>query len=372
MSKKEIEIKIKKFLPIHKQIYEYLKSKIIDGEFKPLQKLPTERELAKNLSINRITLRKALRELKKEGFIFSCRSKGTFVSDIKNTLSEVINVGVLLPPLVNFNKDIDVYFSLLLRSIMNEAQNNNINLVFPERNRKTYHDIVNLYHLKGLLIIAPKKNEVKQLVKLADANLPFVIVSSTISDNRLLNRCVDADNVKGSFDLTEYLIKLGHKRIAFICGDVNEFNFADRLYGYKTALNKYNITYNPNYVVYINPNKKYDEEGYRLTKSLLKACPTPTAIFASDDNIAAGVVKALKEAHLRIPEDISVAGFDDTIAKYLEPPITSVKQPVEEIGKTGVTKLIQEYNYKTISSYIVFPTKVVHRRSCSKPKDEKL
>ncbi|MDF2520036.1 MAG: transcriptional regulator [Clostridia bacterium] len=148
---------------------------------------------------------------------------------------------------------------------------------------------------------------------------------------------IEVDNFTGAYDAVTHLIKSGHKRIMFLSGQLNIKLSKDRLEGYKRALADNNIEYYENLVVV---GKYTSEFGYESMKNT-----TPdkavTAIFCGNDLIAIGAMNALKEKNIRIPEDISIVGFDDIyISSLVTPALTTVRQPSYEIGYQAVEMLI--------------------------------
>ncbi len=151
------------------------------------------------------------------------------------------------------------------------------------------------------------------------------------------------DNYSGAVSATEHLINLGHKRIGYIGGDPRSYLTdisvdEQRLSGYQDALKKNNITTSDD--LYTTGKYYSVEDGYQAMEKFLKEGEI-TAVIASCDILAAGVLQAIYEHHLRVPHDISVVGFDDTYAPYLSPPLTTVRQPMFEIGQTAARIAIE-------------------------------
>lgn len=149
---------------------------------------------------------------------------------------------------------------------------------------------------------------------------------------------VAIDDLQGACDITEYLLKLGHRRIAFIKGHPDHGASAHRLQGYQKALKQAGIEVDPSFT----PQGYFSfDSGIECAERLLKLPVRPTAIFASNDDMAAGVLHVLHEAGISVPGEISVAGYDDShISRYVWPSLTTVRQPVSEMAKLAVLKLI--------------------------------
>jgi DNA-binding LacI/PurR family transcriptional regulator len=146
------------------------------------------------------------------------------------------------------------------------------------------------------------------------------------------------DNRAGACDAVRHLIDLGHQRIAIVCGPMSTSSAWQRCAGYSQAMEEAGLTVRPDWVV----EETFDQEGgYRGAQRLISQSERPTAIFATADLMALGVMQALRAAGLRIPEDMSVVGFDDIPAATLTtPPLTTINQPKYEMGKRAAELLL--------------------------------
>ena len=150
---------------------------------------------------------------------------------------------------------------------------------------------------------------------------------------------VMTDNFQGGKIVAEYLCKLGHKKIGMICGPPHDDNFSERVEGFKKGLREYGVEIKEKFFVF----SLYDAgSGYHAMQKFFSFSECPTAIFAGDDILAMGAMKAIYEKKLKIPEDISIVGFDNNpFSAHLIPPLTTVKQPTEEIGKRAMEILVE-------------------------------
>ncbi|NCU12518.1 MAG: substrate-binding domain-containing protein, partial [Sphingomonadaceae bacterium] len=139
-------------------------------------------------------------------------------------------------------------------------------------------------------------------------------------------------------DMTTHLINTGHRRIGFIKGHPNHMASEDRLAGYRRALDRAGIAHDPALV----RDGEFDfESGVRAAQVLLDLPVAPTAIFASNDDMAAGVLAVAHDRNMDLPGDLSVAGFDDTtLARTVWPPLTTIHQPMAELARTATEILI--------------------------------
>jgi LacI family transcriptional regulator len=148
-------------------------------------------------------------------------------------------------------------------------------------------------------------------------------------------------------DMTEHLLSLGHRRIGFVVGHPDHGTSQDRLAGYTSALERHDIEFDESLV----QQGYFDyESGYRSAINLLALEPRPTAIFASNDRMAMGVLTAAHESGLDIPHELSVAGFDDTsIAQFAWPTLTTVRQPITRIAEVATETLLKLLHGRTES-----------------------
>ena len=139
--------------------------------------------------------------------------------------------------------------------------------------------------------------------------------------------------------VTEFLLNLGHRRIGFIIGHPDHGSSHDRLAGYRSALERHDIDYDDSLV----EQGRFDyESGYSCARNLLSLNPRPTAIFASNDPMAMGVLSAAHEIKLDVPRELSVAGFDDSpLARHAWPPLTTVRQPITDVARLATEVLMQ-------------------------------
>lgn len=215
------------------------------------------------------------------------------------------------------------------------------------------------------IIIAGKIPE--QLIKrLSKYKLPIVFVDYLSEvDNYPV---VLIDNVFGGLLATEHLINCGHKNIAFIGGDIKHPSISDRLIGYKQALAKYGIPDNKKFIITHSPypNRQY---GYESAKKLFGSNKNNiTAIFACNDAMAIGAMQYLKDNGYKIPQDVSIVGFDDVETDLLiDPPLTTVKVPKVEIGAEALRFMIDILkNKKAKAKKILVPVELIIRKSTCK------
>lgn len=216
----------------------------------------------------------------------------------------------------------------------------------------------------GLLLILPSEPEA-YMDTLLHHHFPYVLIDHQgIGKNCPLVR---ATNEQGGYDATRYLIELGHRRIGFITGRMHMGCAVDRLAGYKAALTAHNLPVDPELIY---EGDFFQPKGYAGARALLSLPHPPSAIFASNDVSAFGAMEAVRDQGLRLPEDVSIIGFDDIPqAASVHPPLTTVRQPLEEMGRMA-TRLLLEYiqDPGLPMKQIELPTELAIRSSCQPPR----
>lgn len=218
----------------------------------------------------------------------------------------------------------------------------------------------NFYERKvdGLIIVAPNVNSIQfELIEKDD--IPVVLAGERTS-HRI--SYVDADNERGGELAVEYLYRMGHRKIGMITGTSTMRNAIDRLNGFLNAMRKFGLEIRKDWI--INGDFHY-YGGTVAIKQLLKASELPTAIFCANDLSALGAIAELKKSGVRVPQDISVIGFDNiNVAQYSHPPLTTIEQPIFEMGKAAAELLLAKINNKQVTSQgRIFPVKIIERDS---------
>jgi LacI family transcriptional regulator len=195
--------------------------------------------------------------------------------------------------------------------------------------------------------------------------MPVVVL-----DRRIQSRRVDSvrsDSEAGAYTLTEHLIGLGHRRIAVLTGRRSVSTSVDRVAGYRRALLDADLELDDDLVVH---GEYTQVDGHRMAQRILAVEPRPTAIFAANNFIAFGAMRALREAGVRIPEEMSIVAFDDLPAAWMSDPfLTVVDQPAYEIGRRGAELLLSRLDGSTTGPghEVVLSSELIIRRSSAAP-----
>jgi DNA-binding LacI/PurR family transcriptional regulator len=218
----------------------------------------------------------------------------------------------------------------------------------------------------GVILTGFSLGQTDAVTDMVRAGIPCVVIWEKLKDKRI--SYVGFDNFRAAESMTEYLIGLGHRRIGLIIGPFSKVGrVRKRLEGYLRALGRHRIQKDMSLVVETEPTL---ENGWEAMNGLLDLRRRPTAVFAASDVLAMGAMRGVRERGLGIPEDISVAGFDDMVfAAYCEPPLTTVRVANYEIGERAVEVLLEavERDPCLVRQHCM-DTELVIRGSCCKPK----
>lgn len=220
---------------------------------------------------------------------------------------------------------------------------------------------LNISSVEGVIFSDIIGNE-EQVDDIVEAGLPCVIINYYTKD--LPVSCVSIDNFNAAVDAVEYMVKLGHSRIATITGALKTQVAIDRLNGYLTVLEKHKIEKKKDYIKYGDFGR---ESARILTKELIRIKTPPTAIFAASDEMAVGAIQVCMENGVSVPGDISVIGFDDNplALNYSPIPLTTIRQPLHKMAVVA-TQMLNQIIQKKIKANkrIILPTELVERSSC--------
>mgnify|MGYP006274845663 FL=1 len=274
-----------------------------------------------------------------------------------SNLIGVIGAGMERPFLAN-----------LLKGIEAEARERGYALIYGDSDgefekEQNYLNIMKQKKIDGIILITTNYyNDLLSIVK--NYQIPVVFASGYISDPEI--SCVTVDNVAGAYDIVEFLCQAGHRDIAFIKGpDLDLLASQERLRGVKLALRLSEIKYNPNR--FIEGDFTF-ESGYSAAEKIINKFPDVTAIFAFNDEMAVGAIRYLKEQNIKVPEEISVVGFDGIeLGKYTDPSLTTIEQSGYQLGLKSIEMLNKIINKEKIEDNKVFiPHKLVVRESTNK------
>ena len=347
--------------PKYRQLKEILKEQINKGKLKPGDRIPPEEKIAERYGVSLGTVRQAMAELVNEGLIYKEQGKGTFIAEKKK--KKTFSIGLLLTDIGN------PFFSQLARSIQEKAHLLEYSVIYYNTDDQLSREAESIDMLIKMradgLILVPvlKDGEEKLIQKLRENDIPFVYLDRYL--NKPVSDYIIIDNLSGVRQAMEYLISLGHQRIGCISAQPYTWTAEQRVKAYKKIVREKVLATDASLVQISDlPD---DKGGYDATNKLLSIKNRPTAIFATNDIIGIGAYKAARDKGIKIPQGLSLIGFDDIEASsHLEIPLTTVFQPIDKMGQMAV-KVLAERSEKEDSENlqkIVLEPKLVIRESC--------
>lgn len=224
---------------------------------------------------------------------------------------------------------------------------------------KCYTEVLLNKQVDGIIFMATG-DDMQSLQELVSRQLPVVVVDRFM-DKMELDEVV-TDNLQSGYLATSYLITNGHRRIAIIRGPSNITPSAQRVTGYHQALSEANLPIVPDLEA---TGDFHVESGYFAAQKLLHQKEPPTAIFACNDLMAIGALRAIHEAGLRVPEDISLIGHDDIeMASYIRPTLTTIAQPITQLAETAIKWLVERIELPSLPPrQTVLANRLVERQS---------
>ncbi len=217
----------------------------------------------------------------------------------------------------------------------------------------------------GLILFCSDTKDKELVQKIKASSFPFVMIENHFSDININNIIID--NVNGARKAVQHLAELGHKRVAHITGNMEHRASVDRLQGYLAAVKDFGLLSIPEYIIETDAGK---DSGYFAIDKLIHLEQPPTAIFTFNDVIGYEVVKRLTELGIRVPQDISIVGFDNIteVLNYIPSSVllTSMKQPMDLVAQKAIELIIKNIENNSLEPQLVsFDTCLTHGNSCA-------
>jgi LacI family transcriptional regulator len=267
-------------------------------------------------------------------------------------------IGLVLPDSAN------PFFAEISRGIEDEAFKKGYsvflcNTELDMQRELFYVDVLSNKQVDGIIFVAAG-DQADAMDFLVRRNMPVVMIDRDVPNVEA--DAVLTDHELGGFLATRHLLELGHRHIACIAGPSSITPSAERITGYRRALEEAGISYDQNLIIRGDYHAK---SGMEITHSILQMNPRPTAIFALNDLMALGALRAAAEADCSVPGDLAVVGYDDLeIAHFTTPPLTTIAQPKKEIGTQAIQLLVDRISHKSRPpSRLVLPPELIIRRS---------
>lgn len=324
----------------------------------------TLKDIAKKAGVNVSTVSRALNDdprVKKETkslIVAIAKQLNYQPDDLARGLvrKETKTIGVIVPEFIN------VFYAEVIGAIEEKLAEKGFSIIlgksdFDSQKEKDYIQLFLRKRVDGI-IVSSHMQTYELFKRMKNQKTPIVLID-TYGDEPEFNS-INIDNIYGVKQVIGHLVTLGHRDIAFIGDNITT---AHRLEGYKLALKEFNLNFNDQLVCI--DDIRLEKGGFDKMQKLLRGQEKVTAVFCVNDNMAIGAIKAAKNEGLRVPEDISIVGFDDLpIASYLDIPLTTVKQPKGEIGNMAASILLKNIDNKKhsfIQNIILKPELIIRQ-----------
>lgn len=357
-------ILIEDICPKYSRLKKHLLDQLKSGVLRPGQQLDTETVLAKQFNLSRQTVRQALGELEKEGWIIRQQGRGTFITE------QVIKpkpIGLIIKSISNY------IFPEIARGIEHRLNEAGFELKLylsrdnPEREAECLKKVLE-NEVDGL-IIEPAKNiepcrNLQYYRELGKRQIPCLFLHSYWKE--LDPAYLILDDCRGGYLATQYLLQLGHKKIAGIFNKDSRQGI-DREAGYRMALEEYGIRPEQWLIGEYHYQSDYATFPFQFVQEILKRPHPPTAIFCYNDLDAIRALEAIRQAGLKVPDDISLIGYNDSgLTTVSEVKLTSVKHPKGDLGIQAAGLIISMIRHSIEKPRMIIQPELIIRSSCRK------
>ncbi|BBI31724.1 GntR family transcriptional regulator [Cohnella abietis] len=354
--------------PKYLQLKEEILSWLASGRYRPGDKLPSENELAEQYSLSRQTVRQSIGELVQEGWIAREQGKGTFVSKQsaeRRNASGNRTVGVITTSIS------DYIFPSIVRGVESALKDKGYRLLLSstdnrkERERESLEMM--LSHSVCGLIVEPTKSaegnpNFDNYLAIEDHGIPMLMINETYSD--LDCQSVRVDDDAGGLMAANYMLELGHRQLAGFF-KTDDYQGVRRMKGFIRACREHNLASEESTIVRYSTEDK-GERPQAMLRELLQSDTPPTAIVCYNDQLAVSLLDTIRELGLRVPEDLSIIGYDDSfLATATETKLTTIEHPKSALGERAANLLIMqlEKGQAPTSKESLYPPKLIIRQS---------
>lgn len=317
--------------------------------------------------INPETREKIMRVIEERGFVPNNSAR-----NLKRTETKAI--ALLIKGISN------PFFTGMIGTIELEMEKRGFDLILHHVESKENEvdvalELIKEKRLQGIIFLGGEFSHSDE--KLSLINVPYVFSTAGLNQKQIKSggyACISVDDLTESNRVVDYLLDMGHKDIAILTAREDDMSVGKlRLDGYKKAIKDRGIEVNPKLINYLHPGEVSEEytmeNGYKLTKELLAKNIHFTALYAISDTLALGALRAIREAGLKVPEDISVMGFDGiNLGDFSNPRISTLRQPTEDMALATVEMLCDIIGGKRSNEQLLLPGELVIRESTRPPK----
>lgn len=338
------------------------------GRFKVGDRFPTEIDLAKDYGLSRPTVREALLQLEREGFLVRRRGAGTVV-----VATEPARKGVSLAAVVPCIRDREGVYAAIVRGMEDVINDQGHSFVLCNHDQRlekatAYIERLVATHAAGVLLSpleVPEYRETNRVLveMMQKASMPFVLVDKSLSSDDFARFSFVGTNSFSSMQvMVRHLVSVGHRRMAFF-GDGPIHTCRERRRGFEEEVRANGLELRAEWIL---PFSFDADHGTPAVRELLKKTDRPSVIVCVNDGSAEMVYGIARELGLIIPRDLAVVGFDDLpMAEALNPPLTTMRQPLVDVGRMAVEVLLEKIHRKMIGErQHSLPCELVVRKSC--------
>ncbi len=352
--------------PLYRQVADVLRLQIQQGQFNPREPMPTHRELVTKFDVSPATIREALRTLTKEGLIVGEQGRGTFVrqaaaSDASESeQASFQRVGLVMP------LGVGSFFAGMVEVIEDAVESRGSRVVLINNREDADLEMLRVRDLvgegvDGLLWMCPEKKSNARFFRQIVMQMPVVAIDRTLDADDELVSLVEADNYGGMYQMVQHMVSQGRRHIALVKKPVNVSSVVRRGRGYEMALRDAGIEPRAEWIF-----ESRSRDDQRCVERILESDCSFDAIVCETDDVGLGVIYALHERGVRVPDDIAVSGFNDSV--YASPLMTSVGWDVEQMGSRAANLLMDQIEKQRSGqgyerARISIPTHVVPRAS---------
>ena len=330
--------------------------------------MSTINEIAKKLGLSNATVSRALNNKKgvrpevREEILRVAKQMDYFPNSVARALvqKKAGAIGIMIPRANEFAFQ-NPFYSHMLLGLGTVATRHNYRLTLSINERKSYVAMFQQRVVDGIVVVANRIDD-ERIAELAEKKVPSVVVPGFPQDSKIKIASINSENVKSVYRAVSYLISLGHHKIAFILGSMNSLYTIERLSGYKAAFRDHHLQYDQKYIVESDFTKM---EGFRLMGQLLDLPDPPSSIICIGDMVTLGVLKQINHRGIKIPADISVVAIGcSDFYELFEPPLTTIKSPVVQIGQMAAELVINYLEHGSCrDEQVLIPSEFIIRES---------
>lgn len=357
--------------PIRSQLKALLMKEIEEGRFKAGGRIPSERELAERYRISRASVRESIAELINSGILFRTVGRGTFVTieppaprQTPSTIPEPLNVGFIISE--NIFHFVQTGYNKILGGVQEICSAQGWRLVFHTVGEDPDNPMLQTIRanqggfVDGCIVVGGVRRHV--LDTLHSLNIPTVLVDLLLSEEAGESVDVSIDYAAGARLAIRHLYELGHTAVGYV-----GFAGTEKYQGYWQSLEEFGLRYDPRHVEFLQVLDLQPGilAGFQAIQRMIAAKRLPSALLVTNDFVALGVMEALTVAGIRVPDQMSVIGFDD-LGQKTSPPLTTVRVDLARVGRLAAGALLRKLeNPKTPKEHTLVPVELIVRASAA-------